>query len=94
LKISKDLTFEKLVNDDILKRSVVRCLEIIGEAIKLIPSEIKDKYKQIEWRKIAGMRDKLIYHYFGVDYALVLDILKKNIPQLEKDISNLLIDEI
>ena len=90
LKTTKDLSFEKFIQDDILKRAVVRSIEIIGEAVKMIPSEVKDKNKQIQWRKISGMRDKLIHHYFGVDYTLVWDVLEKNIPNLKEEITDLM----
>jgi hypothetical protein len=65
----------------------VRSLEIIGEAVKQIPLKIKEKYEKIEWRNIAGMRDKLTHHYFGIDYFLVWDIVKNYIPKLKESIS-------
>lgn len=57
--------------DEKTKRDFVRSLEIIGEASKNIPIEFKEKYKDVEWKEMARMRDRLIHHYFGVDYSIV-----------------------
>ena len=90
---SKDLTHSDFIKDETLKRAFVRSLEIIGEAVKSIPKNICDQYEQIEWNKISGMRDKLIHHYFGVDYDLVWDVIKNNIPNLNETIKLILKNE-
>lgn len=66
-KHSKGLKFDEFLEDETLKRAFVRSLEIIGEAVKNIPLDIRHKYPDIEWKKIAGIRDKLIHGYFDVD---------------------------
>jgi len=86
LETSQNLSFESFLKDETLKRAFVRSIEIIGEAVKKIPRKFKEKQQQIEWKKIAGMRDKLIHKYFGVDYNLVWDVIKKHIPKLNDDL--------
>lgn len=83
---SKDLTFEEFINNPTLTRAFSRSLEIIGEAVKKIPEELKIKYPEIEWKDIAGMRDKLVHEYFGIDYELVWDVIKNEIDELELQI--------
>ena len=68
------------------KRAFVRSIEIIGEASKNLPDEFKEKYKDIEWKEMARMRDRLIHHYFGVDYFIVWSTVQENIPQLKDQI--------
>lgn len=68
--------------DQTLKRAVVRSLEIIGEASKKIPSEIKALWPEIEWKNMAGMRDRLIHDYMGTNYVIVYDVAKNKIPHL------------
>lgn len=90
---SKGLTHDYFIKDETLKRAFVRSLEIIGEAVKKIPKHVCEQYTKIEWNKIAGMRDKLIHHYFGVDYDLVWDIIENHIPKLKETIKLILNEE-
>ncbi len=73
-----------------LQDMVLRRLEIIGEAVKNIPEEIRQKYSDIPWRRIAGMRDKLIHGYFMVDIEFTWGVVKKDLPALEAQISKIL----
>lgn len=70
--------------------AVIRRIEIIGEAVKNLPSEFKKKYPEIEWREIAGMRDKLIHEYFGIDLDMVWEVIRKDIPKFKKQILEIL----
>ena len=69
-----------------VKDSNIRRIEVIGEAVKNISNELKDKYPEIEWKKIAGTRDKLMHHYFGVDLNLLWKIIVEDIPILKDQI--------
>jgi uncharacterized protein with HEPN domain len=72
----------EVLSGEVLCRALVRSLEIIGEAAKKIDEEFKSDYPQIEWKKMAGTRDKLIHHYFGIDYDIVFDIVENKIPDI------------
>lgn len=66
--------YQTFLKDETLQRALVRSLEIIGEAAKKLPDSVRTGYTDIEWRKITGMRDRLIHDYFGVDYTIVWDV--------------------
>ena len=71
--------------DETSKCAFVRSLEVIGEAVKQIPDDIRLKYPDIRWKSIAGMRDKLIHEYFGVDHDIVWDAVTNKIPRSRCD---------
>ena len=74
---------EEVINDEVLCRAVVRSLEIIGEATKKLDDEFKSIHNHIEWKKIAGTRDKLIHDYFGIDYDILWNIIETKIHDLD-----------
>ncbi len=76
------MTFELFIEDETLKRAVVRALEIVGEATKNLSYDFRQKYHQVPWKFMAGMRDKLIHDYMGVDYRLVFKTAKEDVPEL------------
>jgi len=84
------LTRERFLADETAKRAFARSIEIIGEAIKQVPEEMRKKYPEIEWRAIAAMRDKVIHRYFGVDYDIVWDVACNKIPVLRRQVTEIL----
>lgn len=90
LQHTNSKTKEELLNDEVLCRAVIRSLEIIGEAAKKLDDEFKANHPHVEWKKIAGTRDKLIHEYFGVDYDIVWDIIENKLPELKDYVDNIL----
>ncbi len=68
--------------------AVIRNLEVIGEAAKMVPESIRAKYPTIEWKKIAGLRDILAHHYFEVDLEIIWDILQNKLPTLSRELGD------
>ena len=87
------MSYEEFVGDDKTISAVIRKFEIIGEATKNIPDEIKEKYPTLPWKEMAGTRDRLIHGYFGVDTKLVWDTIHMQLPKLKPKIKKIL-DEI
>ncbi len=82
----KGLSYEDFSKNTLIVDAVVRNLEIIGEAVKKIPTDIKKKYPYIGWRKIAGLRDILIHEYFGINLEIVWDVVINKLPELKVSI--------
>lgn len=82
----KGMNFEEFSNDDKTFSAVIRKFEVIGEAAKSIPFNLRKKYSNIPWNNMAGMRDRLIHAYFGVDYEIVWESIKKEIPKLKPEL--------
>jgi uncharacterized protein with HEPN domain len=85
-EFSKNINKEKLISNRLKQSAIVREIEIIGEAVKNMSESLKNKHPEIEWKEIAGTRDKMIHHYFGVDLNIVWNIIKINLPDLKNKI--------
>jgi len=83
LKFTQGMSYEDFAKDDKTLFAVVRAIEVIGEAVKRIPEDVRRRYPEIPWRGMAGMRDKVIHGYFGVDKKVVWDTVRKSIPRLK-----------
>ncbi|MBS3101704.1 DUF86 domain-containing protein [Candidatus Woesearchaeota archaeon] len=84
------ITLDELKEDEKTSSAVIRKFEVIGEAVKYMPNNVKDKHKEIQWKSMAGMRDRLIHAYFGIDYKLVWAAIKTEIPKLKPKLKKLL----
>jgi uncharacterized protein with HEPN domain len=87
---STNLESDEFLASDTLKRAVVRSIEIIGEATKHISDDFRAEHSEFEWRAMAGVRDRLIHGYFGVDHELVWDVAVNKIPMLRQQLIKLL----
>ena len=83
-KYIRNISKENLDNNQKLKDSIARRLEIIGEAVKNIPDDFREKYPEVPWKKIAGLRDIIIHTYFNIDLDITWDIIKKDLPDLKE----------
>ncbi|MCK4667008.1 DUF86 domain-containing protein [Candidatus Dependentiae bacterium] len=86
------MKFEEFKKNELLKRASTRSIEIIGEAVKNISLDFRNKHNEIDWKKIAGMRDIIIHYYLGVNWDTIWDVIKNKIPVLKAKIE-ILIEE-
>jgi uncharacterized protein with HEPN domain len=86
----KNMDYDIFVKDTKTTYAIIRALEIIGEATKKLPSSIKVDYDQIPWKKMAGMRDKLIHEYFGVDLKRIWNTVNNDLPALKPQFEKML----
>jgi uncharacterized protein with HEPN domain len=78
-------TFSDFIESVQLQDSIIRRIEIIGEAVKNLPAEVKSNYPDVPWKNIAGIRDVLIHKYFGIDLELTWQVVQKDIPYLKRE---------
>ncbi|MBA7504759.1 hypothetical protein ES706_03413 [subsurface metagenome] len=91
--IRPETTKDDFLGNETLKRAVVRSLEIIGEATKKISIDFKLKWDTISWKDMAGMRDRLIHNYMGINYSIVWDVIKNKMPELTEQIHEVIENE-
>jgi uncharacterized protein with HEPN domain len=84
---------EEFASFAVLKRACVRAIEVIGEATEKVPEAFRAKYPEVEWKKMAGMRDKLIHDYFGVDYSVVYNVARNKAALLSRQIEQVITRE-
>jgi uncharacterized protein with HEPN domain len=93
IKESKENDYDNFINDERLSKAICRSLEIIGEASSKINPDLKAAYPLVTWREMSDLRNKIIHHYFGIDYDIVWDVVITDIPELREQIL-LIIDDI
>ncbi|HLC73179.1 MAG TPA: DUF86 domain-containing protein [Candidatus Nanoarchaeia archaeon] len=92
-EFSKNLDKDKFSKDILRQSAIIRQLEIIGEAAKNVPNSFREKYPNIAWKDIAGVRDILSHAYFGVNLDRIWKIIETDLPKLKKEISRIKINE-
>lgn len=90
LRMSVGKSREQLLDDETNSRAIVRSLEIIGEAVKKLPDDFRSDNPQVSWGDMAGMRDVLIHNYFGIDYDIVWNVIRQEIPDLHEELNKII----
>ncbi len=93
LRYTEGLDFDSFSSDEKTKDAVTRNLIIIGEAVKHLPKELQDRYAQVNWRSIAGLRNIVVHEYFGVDEEILWDVITNKVPELLQVVEDILAKE-
>ncbi|MBL7117209.1 MAG: DUF86 domain-containing protein [Candidatus Syntrophoarchaeum sp.] len=86
---TRGVEYEDFMDDHLIQDGVIRQIEIIGEATKRLSGEIREKHSEIPWKDMAGMRDKLIHDYLGVDIDAVWDTVKRDVPTMKNKLEDI-----
>lgn len=86
----KGLTYETFIKNEIVIDAVIRNLEVIGEASRNIPEQVREKYAEIPWKRMIGLRNIAIHGYFGVDLSIIWEIITRNLPETKPKIASML----
>lgn len=86
----KDLDYEEFARNEMVVDAVIRNLEVIGEASKNVPESVRERYSEIPWKRMIGLRNIAIHEYFGIDLSIIWEIITKNIPETRSMIEKLL----
>jgi uncharacterized protein with HEPN domain len=89
---TEGISYEGLGSDKKTLYAVIRCLEVLGEAVKKIPNCIREEYPEMPWQEIAGMRDRLIHEYFGVDMETIWDTIQEDLSPLKETVTKIIND--
>jgi len=87
---TKGMNLKDFLTNNLVKDAVVRNIEIIGEATKNLSEDFRKEHKEVAWKDIAGMRDRIAHFYFGLDYELVWEVVVSDLPKLEADVLKIL----
>jgi uncharacterized protein with HEPN domain len=90
VRYTSGMSYDSFVKNDLVYDAVLRNIEIVGEAVKQIPGEIRDQHPEVDWRRIAGMRDIVAHHYFSIHDEIVWDIIENKIPELAEKVEKIL----
>lgn len=90
LKTSENLSLDEFLESEMYTRAFSRSFEIIGEAVKNLSEDFRNKHSDIEWKKLAGMRDKIIHNYFSVDYEILWDAVINKLPFMKENIQKII----
>lgn len=88
MSYTEGMAYDEFTNNDLTYDAVVRNLEIIGEAAKNVPDNIRQEMPSIEWRKVCGLRDIIAHAYFGIDNEILWDVISNKLPDLVNDLKN------
>ncbi|HOW55585.1 MAG TPA: DUF86 domain-containing protein [Syntrophorhabdaceae bacterium] len=91
-EFTKDMRYEDFIGDRKTLKAVIRCFEVIAEATKALPSDIKENHKKIPWAEIVGMRNKLIHEYFGIDTEILWQSIQEDLEPLESTVKTIFLD--